>query len=419
MKPPYWWLLAITLSTSLAAQTVPRPPTIVPISDPALAPMATTAPTAPAAPAAKPAKKPKPAAPRKKHTAKSVAAKPASTNAPAAISPAVKLVPGPAVVTGEAVNVRGQPSLRAEVITRLNRGDGVTVLGEVTPEKPEKPKKRGTAQWARIAFPTNVPVWVFAEFVDPTNKTVTVAKLNLRAGPGENFSVVGTLSKGDTVNETLAKDHWLAIEPPTNTAAFIAAEFLKEDLKPEMPAPPVAPAATNVVVIPVVTVPTVAPAATNVVVTPVVTNLTVASLPAEITNAVAATTNAPAPPATTAGASNTVATAVTPPPPVPVVTATNEPPPPPPAPVAEEPPPKRIVQREGIVRTSWSIQAPSWVELANPDTGETMDYLYSPSPRLDLKRYRGLRVLVTGEEGLDRRWKNTPVLTIRKIQLAE
>ncbi len=419
MKPPYWWLLAVTLSTSLAAQTVPRPPTNVPISDPALAPMATTAPAAPArtnSPAAKPAKKPKAATRRKKHPAKPVAAKPASTNAPAAISSAVKLAPGPAVVTGEAVNVRGQPSLRSEVITRLNRGDGVTVLGEVAPEKP---KQRGPAQWARIAFPTNTPVWVFAEFVDPTNKTVTVAKLNLRAGPGENFSVVGTLSKGDTVNETLAKDRWLALEPPTNAAAFIAVEFLKQNLKPETLAPPVTPATTNVVVTPVVTVPTEAPAATNVVVTPIVTNLTVASLPAEITNAVAATTNAPAPPAATDGASNAVATAVAPPPPVPVAMATNEPPPPPPAPIAEEPPPKRIVQREGIVRTSWSIQAPSWVELANPDTGETMDYLYSPSPRLDLKRYRGLRVLVTGEEGMDRRWKNTPVLTIQKIQLAE
>lgn len=396
MKPPYWWLLAVTLSTSVAAPTVSRPPTNVPISDPALAPMATTVPAAPAkanAPTAKPAKKKKAATPRKKH-----AAKPAATNAPAAASPAVKLVPGPAVVSGEAVNVRGQPSLRAEVITRLKRGDEVTVLGEVPPEKP---KQRGPAQWARIAFPTNAPVWVFAEFVDPTNKTVTVAKLNLRAGPGENFSVVGALGKGDSVNETLAKNHWLAIEPPTNAFAFIAAEFLKQDLKPETPAPPMAPAATNVVVTPVVVAPP------------------IASLPAAITNAVAATTNALAPPATVAAASNTVATAVAPTPPVPVATATNEPPAPPPAPVAEEPPPKRIVQREGIVRTSWSIQAPSWVELANPDTGETMDYLYSPSPRLDLKRYRGLRVLVTGEEGLDRRWKNTPVLTIQKIQLAE
>ena len=33
--------------------------------------------------------------------------------------------------------------------------------------------------------------------------------------------------------------------------------------------------------------------------------------------------------------------------------------------------------------------------------------------------YNGKTVLVTGEEGLDERWPNTPVLTIHKIQVVK
>lgn len=397
MKTPYWWWLPAALATSLTAATVPNPPANTPIAEPAPAPMATTAPAAPAktnAPAAQPARKKKVATTRKKRAAKPAAAKSASTNAPAAASKSAKLAPGPAVVTGREVNVRGRASLGGEVITRLNPGDAVTVFEPVTLAKP---KPGEPAEWARIAFPTNATAWVFANYVDPTNKTVTATKLNLRIGPGENYSVVGTLNRGDSVTEILAKDNWLQIEPPTNAFAFIAAEFLKQ----AAPEPPALAPATNVVSAPVVVPPPVAPP------------------PAETTNVAATTTNVPAPLAVSTEASNVVAAATSTNPPPVAATTTNEPPAPPPTPVAEEPPPKRIVQREGIVRTAWSIQAPSGVELANPDTGETMDYLYSPSPRLDLRRYKGLRVLVSGEEGLDKRWKNTPVLTIRKIQLAD
>jgi hypothetical protein len=90
-----------------------------------------------------------------------------------------------------------------------------------------------------------------------------------------------------------------------------------------------------------------------------------------------------------------------------------------PAPSEEVPPPKRIVQREGVVRGTVSIQAPSSFGLVNTETGRTMDYLVSPSKDFDLRRFKGIRVIVTGEEGLDQRWGNTPVLTIDKIEPIE
>jgi hypothetical protein len=83
----------------------------------------------------------------------------------------------------------------------------------------------------------------------------------------------------------------------------------------------------------------------------------------------------------------------------------------------QPPPPPRIVQREGIVRGSFSIQAPTHFELISPDNYRTMDYLYTTNG--DLNRYKGMRIIVTGEEGLDERWKNTPVITIQDIKVLE
>ena len=77
------------------------------------------------------------------------------------------------------------------------------------------------------------------------------------------------------------------------------------------------------------------------------------------------------------------------------------------------------VQREGIVRGTISIQAPTKFELVSPDNHRTINYLHTTSVNLDLRRYKGLRIIVTGEEGLDERWRNTPVITIQRIQVIE
>src|SRR5262245_8715697 len=102
--------------------------------------------------------------------------------------PAEPLSPGPAVVKQNNVNVRGQAAINSDVITRLKKGDVVTVLEEVTLKKP---KTDEPAKWARIALPTNSAVWAHSSFIDPANKTVVPKRLNLRSGPGENYSIVG------------------------------------------------------------------------------------------------------------------------------------------------------------------------------------------------------------------------------------
>jgi hypothetical protein len=108
---------------------------------------------------------------------------------------------------------------------------------------------------------------------------------------------------------------------------------------------------------------------------------------------------------------------------VPVVVA---PPPPPietvatPAPVTppvvDEPPIKRIVTREGIVKGSASIQSPTYFVLRSLDNNKTINYLHSPTTNVAMKPFQFQRVIVTGEEILDERWPNTPVINIDSIE---
>jgi hypothetical protein len=77
---------------------------------------------------------------------------------------------------------------------------------------------------------------------------------------------------------------------------------------------------------------------------------------------------------------------------------------------------KRVVSREGVVKRSMSIQAPTYFALQSLDTGKTINYLYSPTTNLVLKDFSGKRIMVTGEELLDERWPNIPVINVDTLQ---
>ena len=87
----------------------------------------------------------------------------------------------------------------------------MTVLDQINLDKHEAGEP---AQWAKIALPSSVHVWVFKRYIDQATKEVTARKLNLRAGPGENYSVLGVIEKGTPVNELETKGDWMEIEAP-------------------------------------------------------------------------------------------------------------------------------------------------------------------------------------------------------------
>jgi uncharacterized protein YgiM (DUF1202 family) len=379
MKMNLWLIAGTMVSASLLAQTA----TNTPIETPAAAPMATNAVAETAAPVAAPTTAPtnapaaKPKKKGKKKSEKKAVTKPKQNAAELTTEP---LSPGPAEVVATSVHVRGQPRLKSEIIGKLTKGEMVTVVEEVVRNNsgPDEP-----SAWAKILLPSSAHIWANTTFIDPATMTVKATRLNLRSGPGENFSVLGRLEHGDTVKQLTTKDNWMEIEPPTNAYAFVAAQYLKT-------AQPVAPT----------TAMTAATTAKPGEPAPTLTAVNEVPAIAPATNelATATTPMAPADTNAPAGTNETAATS---------------------APAPEEPLPPRIVQREGRVRGGTSIQAPSAFELVSPETGATLDYLYTTSTNVDLRRYKGLRIIVTGEEGLDERWKSTPVLTIHRIQVVD
>jgi hypothetical protein len=373
-----------------------------------------------------------------------------------------------AIVAEGKINVRGQPSLIGEVVTQLEQGNQVTVLERITNSTPRTPGE--PTNWAKIKLPPNTPVWVFAPFVK--DGVVSVSRLNVRGGRGENYSVLGRMNRGEAVKAIQTVEEWMEIEPPTNAYAFVdlsllqfgvqappptvaanapqtsAPQSLPTSISPEPAQPP-----TNTVV----EAPSVATTVTNVAPEPVVATAT----PEISTNTVAASTpEAPAAPAS-AQASVTItneapsvtivpaqpgnevpaatAPAVEPPAPS-VVAATNNssglpkatspevataapatsqalPQVAPEVPKVSRPLPKRVVRREGIVRPTTSIQAPTWYELVHAETKKRINYLFEENMGINLKDYRGQRVVVSGEEAIDARWPNTPILDMQTLDV--
>lgn len=298
-------------------------------------------------------------------------AKPLPPTGPVTESPII-LIPGPATASGDNVNVRGKASFNGEVVAKLHKGDSVTVIEQVILDKP---KKDEPTHWAKIGYPAKANVWVHSSYIDATAKTVVPKKLNVRTGPGEHFSIVGVIEKGTAVKEVSTKANWIEIEAPASAYAFVAARYLNQDNKATVPSlvtiqPPTPPITDQV--------PAVPPLATN--------TTDVASTPGA--------EPAPLPPTDPIGAAA------------------------PPA-VVEEILVPRVVTHEGVVKGTYSIQAATPFGLYSRENGKLINYLYTTSPNLDLKRYKGLHIIVTGEEGLDERWINTPVLTIQRIQVVD
>jgi uncharacterized protein YgiM (DUF1202 family) len=358
MKTNCWLILGTMIAASAIAQdTNTLPPIPAPVTSPA----------AEVAPAPADASAPAPAPVKRK---RAVVLK-------KLVEPTVALVPGPAEVAVSNLNVRGQAGLKGEFIAHITKGDAVTVLDQINLGKHAADEP---AQWAKIALPASVKVWVRASFIDATNKVVLPKKLNLRAGPSEDYSVLGVIERGTPVSEIITKDDWTQIDPPTNAYAFVAAMYLNQAASGII-ATNTAPSAE-----------TATPATTNTVAEPqpIVTEQPTNAAPAVDTNAVAATP---------AVDSNAVAT------PTPVVDNT--------------PPPPRIVAHEGVVGFTTSPNAPTDFKLYDPDTLQNVDYLYTTAKDLDLKRYINMRIIVTGVEGLDARWQDTPVITIQRIQVLD
>ena len=292
-----------------------------------------------------------------------------------------------AIVKADRTNVRAKPAFDGEVLATLKKGDTVEVVGAEagTGVDGSSPK-----DWTKVALPPQVAVWVYGPLVDGATKKVKGKSLNLRAGPGRNYSEIGLLPHGATVAVVRETDGWLQIEPPAGTYAFVASNLIerKDGEAPAVATTEKAPTAHPAVAAPTPIVPAEVPEVKTAPVPPAVRP----SVPAE-----------PVAPASATVAETATATA--PAAPLPAV------------PVLADSAPRRVL-REGILRRSWNANSPGNFELRSTRGEGTLDFLVNEDPSIDLAKFKGKQVFVTGEEWRDARWK-LPVLKVKTIESAE
>lgn len=292
------------------------------------------------------------------------------------------------VIRGDRVNVRAQPSLEAEVLAWMKRGETVETQGSA---------KDG---FVRIALPSKVAVWVYAPLVDRASHQVKAPEARLRVGPGRNYGELGVLKKGANLTEIRESDGWLQVEPPAGLSGYVGAQFIEANAS----GPAKVAAVKTGGILPADGDPVAA-------VTPAPAKPVVAALPV-----------ATPPPA---------AVPVAPPDPVPAAPVA-----PAPAVVLERASSEsvgggaqsaiqysekvRIVTRVGKVVRSLEPQSPSHYQLRSPQRGEGMlgflvDPKDSPTP---IAGFRGKTVRVVAEEYVDPRFRTQVILRVQSVEEA-
>ena len=128
-------------------------------------------------------------------------------------------------VKTDRVNLRARPAYESEVVCQAQTGDLLIPLAE-------------QGEWRGVRPPATAPVWIHSAFV--TNEQIT-SRLNVRGGPGINFSSLGVLLKGDAVKVRLTRGDWLQIEAPTSTVLWVHKDYVTAQDHLVAPAPELAP----------------------------------------------------------------------------------------------------------------------------------------------------------------------------------
>ena len=126
-------------------------------------------------------------------------------------------------VAGASVNLRARADGQSEVVAQAEEGEVLQA------------RAIGDA-WVEVVPPDRVDGWIHKDFV--ADGVVKATPLNVRSGPGLNYSRIGTLRKGDTPAVRGTFGDWIKIAPPADASVWISREYVKRPSSP--PPPPVA-----------------------------------------------------------------------------------------------------------------------------------------------------------------------------------
>jgi len=134
-------------------------------------------------------------------------------------------------VLGDRVNLRNEATLESDVVGQASYGD-VYIARSLTDE------------WVEILPPDSVAVWVFSPLLFE-DREVRAPVMNVRSGPGTQFSRLGQISRGTPVRVLESLGDWRRIAAPDGVTLWISRDFVQVPpaiAKPATPAPTPTPA---------------------------------------------------------------------------------------------------------------------------------------------------------------------------------
>lgn len=113
------------------------------------------------------------------------------------------------------VNLRAKPSMSAEVVAQVSAPEKLTV-------------KSIDGEWAEVVPPSYADLWVLSDYVK--NDVIQCnTRVNVRAGAGINFNIVGRLTNGEPITVRGTHADWIKIAPPPSASLWIARAMLGPD----------------------------------------------------------------------------------------------------------------------------------------------------------------------------------------------
>ena len=125
---------------------------------------------------------------------------------------------------------------------RAKAGLNFEVAGQAAVDQ-ELTVKSMDSKWVEVVAPTNIDFWVMGDYLKD-GLVICRRKVNVRAGPGLNFSIVGQVRNGDKVEVRGSHMEWIKIAPSEGCSLWVSrplVEIVRQTQPSSVRAPPVKP----------------------------------------------------------------------------------------------------------------------------------------------------------------------------------